>query len=179
MRGGWVALSGTVALSACVPRGGGSAGDWAWAMGFNALVVAVIGTYLATRNRPPASTTRTDKPRTISPASGLEEIDLRGEGELEETIRRQYRKKDTYYRLHMASGEALAVGFTEGEPWLDVIARKRRKGEKGGVYTGPFDHFGYDALDGRWSYGESPPGAGELRDLIARSFGAKRKGRWA
>lgn len=145
------------------------------------LIVGVVVLFLLLPSRPITRAVRAKptEPRTIAPADDLPEIDTRVRGELEEAIRRQYRKTDAYYRLRMASGEVFAVGFTEGEPWLDVFTRKRRKGEKGGVYTGPYDDFGYDALDGRWSYGESPPRAAEIRELIARSFGAKQRGRWS
>jgi hypothetical protein len=34
------------------------------------------------------------------------------------------------------SGDPFAVGYTAGEDWLDVITRTRRKGEKGGTFTG-------------------------------------------
>jgi hypothetical protein len=100
------------------------------------------------------------------------------ESELASAIARQYTKKDHYYRLTLASGEEFAVGATVDEAWLDVITRKRRKGERAGLFTGAYDCFGYSIIEGRWSYGEGPPGAGEIRRLLARHFGAKERGRW-
>jgi hypothetical protein len=117
------------------------------------------------------------EPRTIAPTSAIEEIDPTAEGELEEEVRRAYTRKETYFRLQRASGQAFAVGYSEGSEWLDVITRKRRKGDKAGLFTGAYEHFGYDGAEGRWSYGEGPPGALELRRLLAHHLGAKERGR--
>jgi hypothetical protein len=120
-----------------------------------------------------------ERQRVVAPAERLEVIDLEAEGELEDAIRAQYRKKQAYYRLHLASGQPFAVGHSPGDDWLDVIARKRRKGEKGGEYAGPYGDYGYSVVEGRWSYGEAPPGATEVREAMAGAFGAKRRGRWS
>jgi hypothetical protein len=142
------------------------------------IVLAFMDAEKASSRRRSAIRQTTER-RAIAPPSDLEVLDTSRRGELEDEVRDQARRKETYYRLTLASGERLAVGYTAGDDWLDVITRKRKKGEKGGRFTGPYDVFGYNMTAGRWSYGEGPAGAGEIRKLLAGAFGAKERGRWS
>ena len=115
-----------------------------------------------------------------SPSEGVLVLPMSDlDDELVEFVRSQYRQKASYYALELASGERIAVGHTPGEGWLDVAARKRRRGETRGVYTGPYAMFGYSCSEGRWSHGEGPPGASEIRGLLAEHFRARSSGRWS
>jgi hypothetical protein len=68
------------------------------------------------------------------------------------------------------SGGRVVFQYVPGEPWIDVHTRKRKKGEKAGVFTGDFAVYGFNLDEERWSYGSGPPGAGEIREMIRRHF---------
>ncbi len=108
------------------------------------------------------------------------ELDLGEPTELAEFVSKQYRGKPVYYEATLASGESIAIGLDPEAPeWLDIITRKRKSGEKGGVFSGPYDVFGFSVNERRWSYGEGPPGAGEIRGILHREFGVgERVGRF-
>lgn len=91
--------------------------------------------------------------------------------ELAAYIADEHKKKDTYYRAQLASGQELAFGVTAGDDWVDIISRKRKRGEKDGHFTGKFATFGFSFSEARWSYGEGPPGAAEIRTLIRDELG--------
>jgi hypothetical protein len=108
---------------------------------------------------------------------GLQKIDISVSNELNETINDQPTKfiKNNYYLFKLTSGQEFAVGISLDNPWLDVVARGRRKGEKDGLYTGPYSTHGFHAEESRWSYGSGPPGATEIRKLLHESFGTPEK----
>lgn len=56
--------------------------------------------------------------------------------------------------------------------WVNVHARKRKAGEKAGWFSGKYDRYGYNRDERRWSYGEGPAGAGEIREAIAELLDA-------
>ena len=66
----------------------------------------------------------------------------------------------------LASGGTVVLGFDPDREWCDVFARRRRAGERGGSYTGLFARYGFNLLERRWSYGDGPDGAREIRRLI-------------
>jgi len=66
----------------------------------------------------------------------------------------------------MASGQLVYFGCSAATPWVDVYARKRRAGEREGLYTGDYECFGFHMTKNRWSYGEGPPGAREIRTMM-------------
>lgn len=66
---------------------------------------------------------------------------------------------------HMTSGEPVVFCYGRNA-WIDVFARKRRKGDGDGHYTGGYDRFGFNIEENRWSYGTGPPGALEIREMI-------------
>ena len=73
----------------------------------------------------------------------------------------------------LSSGAAVLIGYSPDDPWIDVYSRKRRKGDRGGVYTGEYDCFGFNVDRNGWSFGDGPPGAREIRamlkELLART----------
>ena len=74
--------------------------------------------------------------------------------------------KDRYFIIPLNSGIEIALGYEDDYSWLDVFARSRRTGEKKGLYTGRYHRYGFNYLGPRWSYGEGPPGAMEIRRII-------------
>jgi hypothetical protein len=79
----------------------------------------------------------------------------------------QSHPKVRHFRVKMPSGEYAYFGCTPGSGWVDVYARKRRKGETGGDFHGEYSMYGY-SIAGRWSYGDGPPGAAHLREYITQ-----------
>jgi hypothetical protein len=75
--------------------------------------------------------------------------------------------KARHFRARLASGEFVYFGFTAGIEWIDVYARRRRAGEKEGRFTGPYACYGFSRSSQRWSFGSGPPGAAEIRVLVA------------
>jgi len=68
---------------------------------------------------------------------------------------------------YMSSGEIVAFCHGEqGTSWIDIYARKRRKGDKDGVYTGKYENYGFNSKDYRWRTGIVPAGAMEIRDMV-------------
>ena len=100
-------------------------------------------------------------------------IDPRDAGQLQTYIRNidPTHKKETYYVAQLASGADFGIGVTPGYPWLDIITRTRRKGEKGGVFTGEYAEFGFNVDRRGWSYGDGPPCAREIRQILAKHTG--------
>lgn len=52
--------------------------------------------------------------------------------------------------------------------WINVYGRTRRKHEQAHQASGPIREFGWCISEQRWSYGEGPPGARELRRLMVQ-----------
>lgn len=50
--------------------------------------------------------------------------------------------------------------------WINVFAHTKRNGERVSEASGPIKQFGWKPREHRWSYGEAPPGARELRHLL-------------
>lgn len=68
----------------------------------------------------------------------------------------------------LESGVRFAVSRVPGSDWVNVITRTRRKGEKGGHFSGPYGEFGFSVSENRWSYGSGPPAAAEIRQALQR-----------
>lgn len=66
----------------------------------------------------------------------------------------------------LSSGAAVLIGSSPDDPWIDVYSRKRRRGDRGGVYTGDHDCFGFNVERNGWSFGNGPPGAREIRPML-------------
>jgi hypothetical protein len=65
--------------------------------------------------------------------------------------------------MMLASGALVVVGHGGG-PWVNVYARSRRADDRGGVYTGGYERFGWNIDEQRWSYAKNPPGAAEIKN---------------
>ena len=50
--------------------------------------------------------------------------------------------------------------------WVDVFTRKKKMGEKGGNFTGDYERYGYNITEKRWSYGDGPAGAAEIKAFL-------------
>ncbi|SDH70635.1 SWIM zinc finger family protein [Propionivibrio dicarboxylicus] len=74
--------------------------------------------------------------------------------------------------------EALMISPSKSQPvlltvsrnkdWVNVFARKKRRGETMATASGEIDQFGWSVAESRWSYGEAPPGARELRGILKK-----------
>lgn len=72
-------------------------------------------------------------------------------------------------RLHVENVFGHEVVFTRefGSPWVNVIVRKRRRRDTPAAFTGDYGRYGFNLNQSRWSWGEGPDGARELRRRIA------------
>lgn len=61
--------------------------------------------------------------------------------------------------------EVLATASSDSN-WLNVFAHGKRKGERIREASGGIERFGWSVEEKRWSYGDGPPGAGELRKIL-------------
>ena len=86
--------------------------------------------------------------------------------DLSRAILKSYSRKASYYGTHLPSGSVVAFGISPGEEWIDVFARKRKKGETAGNCTGEYACYGYSIQRNGWSYGEGPVGAKEIREAL-------------
>ncbi len=77
-------------------------------------------------------------------------------------------RKEQYVIVRLTRGGVVAVGWSRGQPWADVFARKRRPGEREGRFTGKSECFGFSTKESRWSYKDGPPGAYEIREVLTR-----------
>lgn len=75
-------------------------------------------------------------------------------------------EKSHHFRATLASGQPIYFGMTPGTDWVDVYARRRRAGERAGVFTGAYDCFGFSLSGRRWSFGSGPPAASEIRAVL-------------
>ena len=76
--------------------------------------------------------------------------------------------KSRFFRGELASGEAVYFALNDEGSWIDVYARSRRQGERDGRFTGKYQRYGFSVFGNRWSYGQGPPAAGEIRTLMAQ-----------
>lgn len=60
----------------------------------------------------------------------------------------------------------------EGD-WLNVLARKKRRGETFDKASGGVGVFGWNVREQRWARGEAPPGARELRQILGQLEGRR------
>jgi hypothetical protein len=69
--------------------------------------------------------------------------------------------------VKLSSGNEVSICHG-GNEWVDVFTRKRRKGDSGGLYSGKYDRFGFNINEQRWSYGDGPPGAREIKSILSQ-----------
>ena len=64
--------------------------------------------------------------------------------------------------------EMKAVYFVVGhnEDWLNVIIRRTKQGEKAAQASGHYKRYGWSYSQKRWSYGDAPKGASNLRRTL-------------
>lgn len=82
------------------------------------------------------------------------------------------RAKTNFVTGTLSSGAAVLIGSSPDDPWIDVYSRKRKKGDRGGVYTGDYDCFGFNVERNGWSFGDGPPGAREIRSMLKELLGS-------
>lgn len=74
--------------------------------------------------------------------------------------------KSQYFRVRLSTGSDIVIGYTPGEPWIDVFARKRKNGDPAGQASGDVERYGFHSEWSRWSFGAGPVGAHEIRSLL-------------
>lgn len=65
-----------------------------------------------------------------------------------------------------SKGMTFYISYDDSTPWIDVVSRKRKKGEKGILLTGGYERFGFNRIENRWSYGDGPPGASFVKHVL-------------
>ncbi len=69
--------------------------------------------------------------------------------------------------LRRTSSPVVLITLSNNKEWINVYANTKRKGEKISNASGRIAAFGWSVCDKRWSYGDGPPGARELRSLLS------------
>lgn len=93
-------------------------------------------------------------------------------GQFDELSRAVIELKANKKVLHLCKTGAGAIfSLSSDNEWINVVARKRNSGDSCGVYTGDYARFGFSKIDGRWSYGDAPPGATAIKKAIRDKFG--------
>lgn len=80
---------------------------------------------------------------------------------------------DYLHRMTLHSGMKIVFTFRTNSPWVNVITRRRKKGDTGDYYTGRYSKYGFNLIEERWSYGRTPPGAKLFRNIIKNLFAFK------
>lgn len=69
------------------------------------------------------------------------------------------------------SSPEVAISLSQSKEWINVYAHSLRKKERIANASGPIKEYGWSIPEQRWSYGDAPPGARELRKLLAEIEG--------
>lgn len=70
------------------------------------------------------------------------------------------------WEVRLPTAKPMLVTLGNSSQWINVYAHTLRKGERYALASGPIRQFGWAVNEHRWSYGEAPPGAGEIRSLL-------------
>lgn len=70
------------------------------------------------------------------------------------------------WEVALPTAKPMLVTITDSRDWINVYAHLKRAGERYPAASGPVKGFGWSRLEHRWSYGEGPPGASEIRSLL-------------
>ena len=76
--------------------------------------------------------------------------------------------KSRFFRGELTSGALVFFALNDDGSWIDVYTRSRRKGERDSQFTGKYQRYGFSVYGNRWSYGDGPPAAGEIRTLMVQ-----------
>ena len=76
-------------------------------------------------------------------------------------------------KTHAMISGRFVLAWIPRQEWIDVYGRKRKPGDKDGVYTGDLERFGFSLKEWRWSYGDGPPGASLIKPEIKKLFNKK------
>jgi hypothetical protein len=66
----------------------------------------------------------------------------------------------------MESGDIVYFAYGYEDEWIDVVVKKRLSNDPLGQHSGPYERFGFNLEENRWSYGVNPGSAIELRQLL-------------
>lgn len=73
---------------------------------------------------------------------------------------------DEHLSLLVPGPGEVVIGYREGSDWVNVYARRRKKKDGSGPFTGPLSRYGYNLFEDRWAYGSGPPGGTLIRKVI-------------
>lgn len=73
--------------------------------------------------------------------------------------------KDHVVTVLLTNGNE-AVITHGGNDWADIHTRKKKSGDKGGLYTGDYDRYGLSLENHYWARDKSPAGARELKSIV-------------
>lgn len=68
--------------------------------------------------------------------------------------------------IHMNPNPPVMITFGKNTEWVNIFAKTKRTGETIKNPTGHARCFGWSVAERRWSYGDAPPGARELRKFL-------------
>lgn len=74
------------------------------------------------------------------------------------------------WHLQLVTAPRVLIATTLDRDWINVFARRKKKGERNHEASGGIREHGWSIEHQRWSYGEGPPGAGELRKILKEMF---------
>jgi hypothetical protein len=70
------------------------------------------------------------------------------------------------YTIKLNGAGPVLLTIYRGRDWLNIYARKQKRGERIANASGPITKYGWNVHQKRWSYGNGPPGSGELKKLL-------------
>lgn len=70
------------------------------------------------------------------------------------------------FKVALKSAPEVLMVVDPASDWVNVYARTLNSGERIAQASGPIEKFGWSVSQHRWSWGEGPPGARELRRML-------------
>lgn len=70
------------------------------------------------------------------------------------------------WEVTLPSARPMLVTVGTSKEWVNIFAHRKRTGERYSEASGVIQQFGWSLDQHRWSYGEGPPGASEIRPLL-------------
>lgn len=95
---------------------------------------------------------------------------LKTQSELIQVLLSRHIGKTKLTTIQMSNGNTVIITHGDGD-WVDVYTRKKKSGDKNGVYTGEYARYGFRHTDNSWARSESPVGARELKSVVSQIVG--------
>ncbi|WP_176518630.1 SWIM zinc finger family protein [Rhodobacter maris] len=75
------------------------------------------------------------------------------------------------WEVSLPTAKPMLVTVGNSREWLNVFAHMKRNGERYSEASGPIEQFGWSLGGHRWSYGQGPAGASEIRPFLKQLDG--------